>query len=434
MIARCWPLVTARAVDRAFDYAVPAGLADDVRRGSLVQVDFGNRPVAAVVAGTGEGAEDDLKSVLEVTGAISPALVDLAEWIAAECGSTVARALALMQPPAPAKRALKPVAAVRPQPPVELSTAQEEAVGACLEVLDSGGGDVLLHGVTGSGKTEVYLRVIERSLALGRGAIVLVPEIALTPQTARRFRARFGPTVAVLHSGLTRARRGDEHRRIREGEARVVVGARSAVFAAMPGLGVIVVDEEHDASYKHESDPRYDARRVAAKRARLEGAVAVFGSATPRPESWYGIKRKVTLPARIGGAGLPHVVTVDLRHDGGYPMTRPLVDALARIEDEGGRAIVLQNRRGSATALHCRSCATSWRCPRCDVSLTLHGQTLRCHHCGHSEPKPRACPNCGSVDLARIGAGTVAIERELQAPVPGARGDAARCRRRGCGG
>src|SRR6185437_1210248 len=140
----------------------------------------------------------------------------------------------------------------------------------------------------------------ERALALGRGAIVLVPEIALTPQTADRFRARFGGTVAVLHSGLTRARRGDEHRRIAAGEARVVVGARSAIFAAVPGLGVIAVDEEHDASYKHESDPRYDARRVAAKRARLEGAVAVFGSATPRPESWQGISRRVSLPARVG--------------------------------------------------------------------------------------------------------------------------------------
>ncbi len=383
-----------------------------------MDVEFGARPVTAVVAETAEGPEDELKPVLAVTGAISPALVDLAEWIAAECGSTVARALALVQPPRPAKRPLKPVAAVPPQPAVTLSAAQEEAVSVCLEVLDSGGGDVLLHGVTGSGKTEVYLRVIERTLALGRGAIVLVPEIALTPQTARRFRARFGPTVAVLHSGLTPARRGDEHRRIAEGDARVVVGARSAVFAAMPGLGVIVVDEEHDGSYKHEADPRYDARRVAAKRARLEGAVAVFGSATPRPESWFGIQRKVTLPARIGGAGLPRVVTVDLRRDGGYPMTRPLIDALAALEDGGGRAIVLQNRRGSATALHCRSCAQSWRCPRCDVSLTLHGTMLRCHHCGHAEPKPRACPNCGSVDLARIGAGTVAIERELQTRFP----------------
>ena len=418
MIARCWPLVTARAVDRSFDYAVPAELIGELRRGSLVQVEFGARSVTAVVAEVTDGSDDDLKPIEAVQGQLAPALVDLAEWIAAECGSTTARALALVQPPKPAKRALKPVPAVPPQAPVTLTSEQEAAVGACLEVLDAGGGEVLVHGVTGSGKTELYLRVIERALALGRSAIVLVPEIALTPQTARRFRARFGPTVAVLHSGLTPARRGDEHRRIAAGEARVVVGARSAVFAAAPGLGVIVVDEEHDASYKHEADPRYDARRVAVKRARLEGAVAIFGSATPRPESWLRISRRVTLPARIGGAGLPRVMTVDLRSDGGYPLTRPLVDALAKIEDHGGRAILLQNRRGSASALHCRSCATSWRCPRCDVSLTLHGAQLRCHHCGHSERRPRACPNCGSVDLAQIGSGTVAIERELNLRFP----------------
>ena len=158
---------------------------------------------------------------------------------------------------------------------------------------------------------------------LGRGAIVLVPEIALTPQTAARFIARFGPTVAVLHSGISPTRRGAEHARIAAGEARVVVGARSAVFAAVPDLGMIVVDEEHDASYKHEADPRYDARRVAAKRARLEHAVVVFGSATPRPESWFGIPRRVSLPLRVGGP-LPAVDIVDLRADGGYPLTRPL--------------------------------------------------------------------------------------------------------------
>jgi primosomal protein N' (replication factor Y) len=191
------------------------------------------------------------------------------------------------------------------------------------------------------------------------------------------------------------------------------------VFAAMPRLGMIVVDEEHDASYKHESDPRYDARRVAAKRARLEGALVVFGSATPRPESWHGIPRRIALPGRVGGP-LPAVEVVDLRHDGGYPLTRPLRDALGRIEDAGGRAILLQNRRGSAAAIHCRSCGHGWRCPRCDVSLSLHGKArLVCHHCGYSERPPRACPVCGSVDITRIGSGTRAVEDELVDLFPG---------------
>jgi primosomal protein N' (replication factor Y) (superfamily II helicase) len=300
---------------------------------------------------------------------------------------------------------------------VALTGEQETAVAACVEALDAGGGDVLVHGVTGSGKTEVYLRVIDAALARGRGAIVLVPEIALTPQTAARFTARFGHTVAVLHSGISPARRGAEHARIAAGEARVVVGARSAVFAAVPDLGVIAVDEEHDASYKHEADPRYDARRVAAKRGRLERAIVIYGTATPRPESWAGIPRRVSLPSRVGGP-LPAVGIVDLRADGGYPLTRPLIDALAAIDDRGGRAILLQNRRGAASAIHCRTCGRTWRCPRCDVSLVLHGRRLVCHHCGLAQPLPRACATCGSVDLAHIGAGTARVEDELRGLYP----------------
>jgi primosomal protein N' (replication factor Y) (superfamily II helicase) len=417
VIARVHPLVSARAVDRPFDYAVPEGLA--VRRGSLVEVPFGARSVRGLVTELAETSDEpELRAVEAVTGELPPALVELAEWVAAECASTVARAAGLVIPPRPPRRPLRPARTPPPARPVTLTTAQDAAVSACLEVLDAGGGDVLLHGVTGSGKTEVYLRVIERALAGGRGAIVLVPEIALTPQTAERFTARFGPTVAVLHSGLTPARRGDEHRRIAAGEARVVVGARSAIFAAVPGLGVIVVDEEHDPSYKHEADPRYDARRVAAKRARLESAVAVFGSATPRPESWHGIRRRQTLPARVGGR-LPAVRVVDLRRDGDYPLSRPLAEALAGLEESGGRAIVLQNLRGAAAALHCRSCGRAWRCPRCDVSLSVHSRRLRCHHCGHAEPVPRACPACGAVDLTLIGAGTAGAEVELRRRFPG---------------
>jgi len=386
-------------------------------------VPLGARTIDGVVEGLADepsGEAGELKAVIEDTGrAVPDALLDLAVWIAEGTASTVARALALVVTPPPPKRRLKDtVVSVQADVAVTLTDAQREAAAAIAAARDDGAHELLLHGVTGSGKTEVYLRAIEQELAAGRGAIVLVPEIALTPQTAARFQARFGETVAVLHSGLTPARRGEAHRRIAAGEARVVVGARSAVFAAVPRLGMIVVDEEHDASYKHESDPRYDARRVAAKRARLEGAIVIFGSATPRPESWQGIARRVALPARVGGP-LPAVEVVDLRRDGGYPLSRPLRDALGRIDDEGGRAILLQNRRGSAAAIHCRSCGRGWRCPRCDVSLSLHGSTwLRCHHCGHRERAPRACPTCGSVDLTRIGSGTAAVEQELAERFP----------------
>jgi primosomal protein N' (replication factor Y) (superfamily II helicase) len=244
-----------------------------------------------------------------------------------------------------------------------------------------------------------------------------VPEIALTPQALGRFRARFGDRVALLHSGLTEAERRDERERIAKGEARVVVGARSAVFAAVRGLGLICVDEEHDPSYKQESDPRYDARTVAAKRAALEGAVAVFGSATPRPESWQALER-LELGGRLA-ARLPSVQVVDLRREAGYPLSAPLLAELGELVDKGGKAILLLNRRGLSPAIHCRACGATRRCESCDVALTLHGDgLLHCHHCGRREPKPSLCPVCLSPDLARLGAGTERLEAELEAHVP----------------
>jgi primosomal protein N' (replication factor Y) len=194
------------------------------------------------------------------------------------------------------------------------------------------------------------------------------------------------------------------------------------VFAPVRGLGLIVVDEEHDASYKQDSDPRYDARTVAAKRAVIEGAVAVYGSATPRPESWERLER-LELGGRVTGA-LPPVQLVDLRREAGYPLSAPLLRELRGVADRGGKAILLLNRRGLAPALHCRACGTTIRCPSCDVALVLHGVLgggggeLRCHHCGHAEPAPEACPACGSTELARLGAGTQKLERELAREFP----------------
>jgi primosomal protein N' (replication factor Y) len=283
--------------------------------------------------------------------------------------------------------------------------------------MDTGGGNLLLYGATGSGKTEVYLKACAAALARGLGAIVLVPEIALAPQTVGRFRRRFGERIAILHSALTEAERRDERARIAGGEARIVVGARSAVFAPLRGLGLIVVDEEHDASYKQDSDPRYDARTVAAKRASIEGAVAVYGSATPRPESWAALER-IELGGRIGAA-LPPVHVVDLRREAGYPLSAPLLSELRLVAEQRGKAILMLNRRGVAPALHCRACGTTLRCPNCDVALVLHGDTsLRCHHCGHTEDAPGNCPACGSPDLARLGAGTQKLERELARELP----------------
>jgi len=419
-LASVYPLVSARAVARPFTYQVP----DDAGPGAIVEIRFGNSRRRGVVTEVDVVAPEgvDAAPVERVLETIPPALVELALWLAEYYGSTPARALALVAPHERARRGERRAVAGRDaltaEPaPTQLSATQERALARIDELLASGGGHLLLSGATGSGKTEVYIRAAEAALAQGRCAIVLVPEIALTPQTLGRFRQRFGDRVAVLHSALTDAERRDERERIATGAAPVVVGARSAVFAPVPRLGVICVDEEHDASYKQESDPRYDARTVAAKRASLEGAVAIFGSATPRPESWHALER-LELGTRLN-APMPSVRVLDLRREAGYPLSAPLLEELGALADRGGKAILLLNRRGVAPALHCRACGTTRRCRNCDVALTLHGdQTLRCHHCGAVEPVGETCPACGSAELARIGAGTQRLERELEKHVP----------------
>jgi primosomal protein N' (replication factor Y) (superfamily II helicase) len=419
--AEVYPLVTARALARPFTYEVP----DGVEKGAVVSVRFGRgrqRGVVVEVDGAAPPGVEPLP-VEAVVDELPPALVDLALWIADYYGSTPARALALVAPVQRRRRKEQAPPAERDGglpgegPPRSLSAAQGAALERVVSAMDAGGGHFLLHGATGSGKTEVYLQACAAAVERGLGAIVLVPEIALTPQAVGRFRARFAGRIAILHSGLTDAERRDERQRIARGEARVVVGARSAVFAPVRGLGLIVVDEEHDQSFKQDSDPRYDARTVAAKRAALEQAVAVYGSATPRPESWERLER-LELGGRLG-VSLPPVRVVDLRHEAGYPLSAPLLTELGSIAERGGKAILLLNRRGVAPALHCRACGATLRCPDCDVSLVLHeGAVLRCHHCGRREPAPSACPACGSVELARLGAGTQKLERELERHVP----------------
>ncbi len=426
-LAAVYPLVTARALARVFTYEVP----DEVGKGAVVSVRFGRGRQRGVVVDV-DGAAPAGVSPVAIEGVVDelpPALVDLALWLADYYGSTPARALALVAPERRRRRKEQAPPAERGQalageaPPLRLSDAQEAAVGRIVGALGGDGGHFLLYGATGSGKTEVYLQACAAALERGLGAIVLVPEIALTPQAVGRFRARFPKRIAILHSALTEAERRDERERIERGDARIVVGARSAVFAPVRGLGLIVVDEEHDPSYKQDSDPRYDARTVAAKRAALEGAVAVYGSATPRPESWERLDR-LELGGRLG-ASLPPVRVVDLRREAGYPLSAPLLAELGRIAERGGKAILLLNRRGVAPALHCRACGATLRCPSCDVSLVLHASQLRpapgrlrCHHCSHAEPAPEACPSCGSAELARLGAGTQKLERELERHVP----------------
>ena len=461
-MAKVEPLTTARVLRGPFDYELPEGAGI----GSVLEVPFGHQTLLGVITGLAEQSEHQLvapRRVLEHS--LPPDLVELALWMAAEYCSTPARALGLVSPPSGARaktalwaevvevpqearlndnqRALleslprftgadtaalrrlegrglvriaprivrrhvvhTSVGARRPEaPPL---TGEQEAALAAILAAEPGEG-LLLHGVTGSGKTEVYLQAVARALDRGESAIVLVPEIGLTPQIVSRFVDRFGDTVAVLHSKLGTGERHDEWARLRAGDARVCVGPRSAVFAPLDRLGLVIVDEEHDSSYKHEGDPRYDARAVAAQRARMTGAVLVAGSATPRPESFLALRR-LRMGSRVDGASLPKVEMIDMRE-----ARRALHPLTVHALHDARKSIVLLNRRGWSNFLTCRSCAEVWMCPECDVSLVLHRSEdlIACHHCGHREPVPTRCDTCGSVSIGRHGTGTERLEHEL---------------------
>ena len=294
---------------------------------------------------------------------------------------------------------------------------------------------LLLHGVTGSGKTEVYLQAIARELDAGRGAIVLVPEISLTPQTVQRFASRFGDRVAVLHSALSDGERYDEWHRIRSGEARVVVGPRSAVFAPVANLGLIVVDEEHETSYKQEESPRYHARDVAVLRGSVEGARVVLGSATPSLESWANVARGkyayAPMKRRAGAGRLPAIAIVPMLQgaepggsgSGGAIFSRELLEAIAARLDRHEQTILFLNRRGYSRSVTCQDCGEAVMCPDCSVAYTYHraDECLRCHVCGGWIPVPAKCPACGSPRLTYKGIGTQRAEAALAKCFPRAR-------------
>jgi primosomal protein N' (replication factor Y) len=316
-----------------------------------------------------------------------------------------------------------------PDAPHALNQYQQAALDLIRQAIQQRRHEViLLHGITGSGKTEVYIRAIEEVISFGQQAIVLVPEISLTPQTRQRFRARFGH-VAVLHSHLNDAERHWQWNRIARGEVHVVVGARSAVFAPTPRLGMIVVDEEHEGSFKQATAPRYHARDVALARAQSEQVPVVLGSATPSLESWYralqGEYRLAELPARVLDRPLPEVRVIDQRTQLGSaarhgPLSRALDEAMRQVLREGGQVMLLLNRRGYATHLQCPYCAHVVRCPACDIALVHHRQqhAALCHYCEHSQPPPDVCPECGKPGIRYSGLGTQRLEHEVQTRFP----------------
>lgn len=324
-----------------------------------------------------------------------------------------------------------------PSEPLRLTEEQQRVYSRISETVDEQRHQVfLLHGVTGSGKTEIYLQSIQRCMNQGRQAVVLVPEISLTPQMVERFKGRFGSGVAVMHSRLSTGERYDEWRKIREGKATVAVGARSAIFAPFTNLGLIIIDEEHETSYKQEENPKYHTRDVAVRRAEQAEAVVILGSATPSLESYYAAKSKrdisfspvlLEMPTRALGNELPKVEVVDMREElkkGNRSMfSRDLHSALETRLTRGEQSVLLLNRRGFSTFVMCRGCGYVAGCPECDISLTYHSRSdnLRCHYCGHAEPTPKVCPECGSEHIRFFGTGTQRVEEELGKLFPGIR-------------
>ena len=314
---------------------------------------------------------------------------------------------------------------------IVLSPAQQRAYDKIEELLlEDRARAALLYGVTGSGKTKVIMHAIDRTLAEGRTVIMLVPEIALTPQTVNLFCRRYGERVAVIHSSLSKGERLDAYRRIREGEVDLVIGTRSAIFAPLPRIGMIVIDEEHEHTYKSESDPKYHARDVAAFRCGKNRALMLLASATPSLESFYkaqsGSYTLVPLRERYGGVSLPEAVIVDMREElrlgNTSPVSHRLHSELSEVFENDRQAILFLNRRGYSSQISCKSCGDVITCPRCSVSLTYHasadGGKLLCHLCGHTEPTPRICPSCGGDRLSFLGFGTQKLEGELSEVLP----------------
>lgn len=429
--------------------------------GTLVHVPLGRRTAPGIVwPGGVDGVESEalrpVEHVLEALPPLDPKWCELVEFAAGYYQRSIGEVALTVLPPELRKlddaqlanrlrkleRATAALGAADPavaEPPRTLSADQADALER-IAALDPGA-TALLHGITGSGKTEVYLQAADAVLAAGRQVLVLVPEINLTPQLEERFARRFaGRSIVSLHSALTPAQRLRHWLAAHLGRADLVLGTRLAVFASMPRLGLIVVDEEHDPSYKQQEGARYSARDLAVYRGRLVGAKVLLGSATPSLETWQrsieGRYTRLALPARIGGGALPQVRLVDMNTQphtkGTLPaLSPPLLAALQQRIACGEQSLVFLNRRGYAPVLHCADCGWKSACAHCSAWRVFHklDRTLRCHHCGLTERVPRACPDCGNLDIAPIGRGTERLEEQLAQLLRSADGGAARIAR-----
>ncbi|MEK7309925.1 MAG: primosomal protein N', partial [Planctomycetota bacterium] len=450
-------------VDRAFTYRIPESLIGMLKLGARVRVPFGTTAKIGYCVGFLESTTfpriKDIADVIDSEPLITENMLKLCQWMADYYFSSLGQALECVLPAsvreiATAKKSTRKAAAesregkVKPDPfyeevartePLKLTAHQKEAYDRIVTSVEQrakskedGANVFLLHGVTGSGKTEIYLQVMAKMKQEGRQTIVLVPEIALTPQTVRRFRERFGDSVAVLHSHLTAKQRLIQWQNIRNGQASVVIGARSAIFAPFKNLGLIVIDEEHETSFKNISTPFYHAREAAIERARLENAIVILGSATPSLESYYnsvhphtkdfgvGVYQRLVLPERIDQRPMPKVEVIDmlLEGDSKHPsgvLSRKLELGIRDEVLKGNQVILFLNRRGFITLIKCSKCGHIMKCRRCQVSLAYHKQFNKacCHYCNEKTELPTACPACAYPGIKQFGIGTEKVEEYL---------------------
>lgn len=426
-----------------FHYSIPEALTENVEVGKRVYVPFRNAEKIGYVVGLAGKADvaktRDISSVIDAEPIISDQMLELARWISETYLCSLGEAVSAMIPGAlkKGKTQIRSREIETPeystQNPLQPTGEQRSALDNVLDKIEKKVYRAfLLHGITSSGKTEVYLQAIERVLARGKSSIVLVPEIALTPQTVERFTARFGRLVAVVHSALTGSVRYREWKRIKCGEAKIVVGARSAIFSPVRDLGLIIVDEEHETSYKQDRAPRYHARDVALMRAKFSNAPVILGSATPSLESYYlAAKKKIELlelTKRIDDRDLPRVKVVDMRMELATRkkitmFSRVLTDAIERALQKHGQVMIFLNRRGFSTYVNCKKCGLVMKCKRCASAMVYHFETkkLVCHYCNAAIPPPEICPNCRSSYMKYFGIGTEKVESELSRLFPGAR-------------
>jgi len=431
-------------IDKTFYYRIPSYMADGIEIGKRVWVPFGKRRMVGYIVGVSESEPwpipkviKDIEKIIDEEPIISGDLIKLTKWIrdyyCTSWGSALAATI-----PAPLKsgkisvkeRKMEKEEKYIPTSPLKLTSAQAKALA---EIRDSVKKEefkvFLLHGITSSGKTEVYLQCIGDIIDKGKSAIVLIPEISLTPQTVERFKSRFGEKVAIVHSQMTGGRRFKEWKNIKDGISKIVVGARSALFSPIKNLGIIVVDEEHETSYKQEDTPRYHARDVAIERAKIAGCPVVLGSATPSLESYYkaeiGEYKLLKLPKRIDDRPLPQATIIDMKQEILKGRRTAIISTYLKRKIEeattGNKQVMLfLNRRGFATYINCKNCGCTLKCKKCDSVLVYHSskKELICHYCNWRKDMPRICPECQSSYLSFSGKGTEKIESEIHRMFP----------------